>query len=54
MKIKRVLYGQAVYGNKEIQASVNVLKKNAYNLIDGPAVKKLEHKIAYTFGKKYG
>jgi CDP-6-deoxy-D-xylo-4-hexulose-3-dehydrase len=54
MKIKRVLYGQAVYGNKEIQASVNVLKKNSYNLIDGPAVKKLEHKIAYTFGKKYG
>ena len=54
MKKIRVLYGQAVYGRKEINASLQVLKNNSYNLIDGTAVKKLENKIAKLFGKKYG
>ena len=54
MKKIRVLYGQAVYGREEINASLRVLKNNSYNLIDGPAVKKLEIKIAKLFGKKYG
>lgn len=54
MKKIRVLYGQAVYGKKEINSTLKVLKKNSYNLIDGPAVKKLELTIAKLFGKKYG
>jgi CDP-4-dehydro-6-deoxyglucose reductase, E1 len=54
MKKIRVLYGQAVYGREEVNASLQVLKNNSYNLIDGPAVKKLENKIAKLFGKKYG
>ena len=54
MKKIRVLYGQAVYGNKEINSSIKVLKNNSYNLIDGPAVKRLESRVAKIFGKKYG
>ena len=50
----KVYYGKAVYGNKEIQASINVLKNRSYALIDGPSVKELEKKIANSFGKKYG
>ena len=53
MKKIRVLYGQAVYDNTEINAAVKVLKRNSYNLIDGPAVKKLEYRIAKLFGKKF-
>lgn len=53
MKKIRVLYGQAVYDKTEINAAVNVLKRNSYNLIDGPAVKKLESRIAKLFGKKF-
>ena len=30
MKKIRVLYGQAVYDNSEINAAVNVLKRNSY------------------------
>ena len=50
----KIYYGKAVYDNKEIQASVNVLKNKSYALIDGPSVKELERKIAHSFGKKYG
>ena len=50
----KIYYGKAVYGKKEIQASLNVLKKKSLSLIDGPSVKKLENQIAKTFGKKYG
>mgnify|MGYP001391329835 CR=1 FL=1 len=50
----KVYYGKAVYDNKEIQASINVLKNRSYALIDGPSVKELEKKIANSFGKKYG
>tara|TARA_Y100000768_G_scaffold369284_1_gene334027 strand:- start:1355 stop:2566 length:1212 start_codon:yes stop_codon:yes gene_type:complete len=50
----KIYYGKAVYGKKEIQASLNVLKKKSLSLIDGPSVKKLENLIAKTFGKKYG
>ncbi len=50
----KVYYGKAVYGQDEIQASLNVLKKKSLSLIDGPSVKKLENLIAKTFGKKYG
>ncbi len=50
----KVYYVKAVYGQDEIQASLNVLKKKSLSLIDGPSVKKLENLIAKTFGKKYG
>ena len=50
----KIFYGKAVYDNKEINASLSVLNKKSLTLIDGPAVKSLESKIAKLFGKKYG
>ncbi len=50
----KIYYGKAVYDHKEIVAVNKTLKKNSLNLIDGPAVKKLEKKISKIFGKKYG
>ncbi len=50
----KIYYGKAVYGQKEIQASLKVLKNKSLTLIDGPAVKSLESKISKSFGKKYG
>ena len=50
----KIYYGKAVYGKEEIKASLNVLKQKSLSLIDGISVKKLENKIAKTFGKKYG
>ena len=35
----KVYYGKAVYDNKEIIASLNVLKNKSLTLIDGPSVK---------------
>ncbi len=49
----KIYYGKAVYDQKEISASVKVLK-NSMTLIDGPAVKELERKVSKIFGKKYG
>tara|TARA_B110000027_G_C16090943_1_gene288364 strand:- start:100 stop:1290 length:1191 start_codon:yes stop_codon:yes gene_type:complete len=49
----KIYYGKAVYNHKEISASLKVLK-NSLQLIDGPAVKKLEKKVSKIFGKKYG
>ena len=50
----KIYYGKAIYDQKEIQASLKVLKDKSLTLIDGPAVKKLENKISNSFGKKYG
>ncbi len=50
----KIYYGKAVYDQKEIQASINVLKNKSLTLIDGPLVKSLETKISSSFGKKYG
>lgn len=50
----KVLYGKAVYDNREINASIKVLKNKSLNLIDGPSVKSLEKKISKIFGKKFG
>jgi CDP-6-deoxy-D-xylo-4-hexulose-3-dehydrase len=50
----KIYYGKAVYGKQEIDSVINVLKKNSLNLIDGPAVKKIEKKVSKIFGKKYG
>ena len=49
----KIYYGKAVYNHKEISASIKVLK-NSLQLIDGPAVKKLEKNVSKIFGKKYG
>tara|TARA_B100001175_G_scaffold252878_1_gene220414 strand:- start:284 stop:1486 length:1203 start_codon:yes stop_codon:yes gene_type:complete len=50
----KIYYGKAVYDQKEIQASLKVLRNKSLTLIDGPSVKSLESKISKTFGKKYG
>ena len=50
----KIYYGKAIYNQKEIQASLKVLKDKSLTLIDGPAVKNLESKISKLFGKKYG
>ena len=42
----KIYYGKAVYDQKEISASLKVLKNKSLTLIDGPAVKDLENKIA--------
>ena len=52
--MKKIYYGKAVYNNKEINAVINVLRKNSLTLIDGPNVKKLEKIVSRIFGKKYG
>ena len=48
----KIFYGKAVYDNKEINASLSVLKNKSLTLIDGPSVKELEKKISKLFGKK--
>ena len=40
--MEKIYYGKAVYNSKEINAVIEVLKKNSLNLIDGPSVKLLE------------
>ena len=50
----KIYYGKAIYNHKEISAAVRVLKKTNLNLVDGPAVKDLEKKVAKLFGKNYG
>ena len=50
----KIYYGKAIYDNKEILAATKVLRRKSLTLIDGPAVKKFEKKIATLFGKKYG
>ena len=54
MRKEKIYYGKAVYDHKEINAVINVLKKNSLTLIDGKHVKKLEKTVAKIFGKKYG
>ena len=52
--MKKIYYGKAVYGKREIDAVLRVLKNNSLTLIDGPNVKKLEKVVAKLFGTKYG
>ncbi len=52
--MKKIYYGKAVYDNKEINAVLNVLKKQELQLIDGVNVKKLEKNVCKLFGKKFG
>ena len=53
MRKEKIYYGKAVYDHREINAVINVLKKNSLTLIDGKCVKKLEKTVAKIFGKKY-
>lgn len=50
----RVLYAQAVYGQQEIDAVVDVLKNRSHALMTGEAVGQFEERVAELFGKKYG
>ena len=52
--MKKIYYGRAVYGKKEINAVLNVLKNDSLSLIDGKKVKTLEKKISQIFGGKTG
>jgi CDP-4-dehydro-6-deoxyglucose reductase, E1 len=52
--LKRVLYAEAVYGEAEIDAVVNVLRNRRHALMSGPAVREFEGKIASVFGKQTG
>ena len=47
----KIYYGKAVYSQKEILAATKVLKNKSLTLIDGPAVKNIEKKVAKLFGK---
>lgn len=51
---RRVLYAEAVFDDKEIDAVVNVLRNRPHQLMSGPSVLEFEPKIAALFGKKYG
>ena len=48
-----VSYAAAIYGQREIDAVINVLK-NPKKIVAGDAVKKFEKEIAQLFGKNYG
>ena len=40
--MRKVYYGRAVYGKREVNAVIKVLKNESLTLIDGKYVKKLE------------
>lgn len=50
----RVNYAEAIYGEEEIEAVIDVLRNKSLTLMDGPSVKALEEQVAALFGKKYG
>jgi CDP-6-deoxy-D-xylo-4-hexulose-3-dehydrase len=50
----RVLYGQAVYGEEEIRAVVDVLKNQPLSLMAGKQVADFETRIAALFDKRFG
>lgn len=51
---QRVLYAEAVYNEKEIDAVVNVLRTRPHQLMSGPSVSEFESKVSALFGKKFG
>lgn len=51
---KRILYAEAVYDEREIEAVVNVLRSSRHLLMNGPAVREFEGKVAALFGKSVG
>ena len=54
MTLPRVLYAEAVYDEREIDAVVQTLKERRHQLMNGPAVIEFEGRIAALVGKKYG
>jgi CDP-6-deoxy-D-xylo-4-hexulose-3-dehydrase len=50
----RVNYAEAMYGEEEIEAVIDVLRNKSLTLMDGPSVKALEVQVAALFGKNYG
>lgn len=50
----RVLYAEAVYGEEEISAVLNVLKNQSHSLMTSENVLKLESKVSDLFGHSYG
>lgn len=51
---RRIHYGQAVYGEEEIDAAQAVLREQPLRLMDGPAVKQFESRVAALFDKRRG
>jgi CDP-6-deoxy-D-xylo-4-hexulose-3-dehydrase len=51
---RRIYYGQAVYGEAEIQAATAVLQQQPLRLVNGPAVAQFEQRVARLFGKRHG
>ena len=50
----RVFYAQAIYGEEEIEAVLEVLRDRPLTLVGGPAVKEFETRVAELFGKDSG
>ena len=50
----RVFYAQAVYGEEEIDAVVDVLKNRPLELMGGRSVLEFESRVAALFGKEFG
>jgi dTDP-4-amino-4,6-dideoxygalactose transaminase len=51
---KRVLYAEAVYGEAEIEAVIDVLRNRRHALMSGPATKEFEVRVSALFGKAHG
>ncbi len=51
---RRVFYAEAVYGEDEIAAVVDVLRNDSLALMNGRRVKAFEERVAGIFGKKFG
>ena len=52
--MKRVLYAQAVYGQEEIEAVLDVLRNRPLALMTGPSVAEFQKRVAALFGKRHG
>ncbi|MBM4194107.1 MAG: aminotransferase class I/II-fold pyridoxal phosphate-dependent enzyme [Gemmatimonadetes bacterium] len=50
----RVLYAQAVFGEEEIEAVIDVLRNRPLSLMDGESVAEFEGGVAKLFGKRHG
>ena len=51
---RKIYYGQAVYGPEEIEAAATVMREQPLRLMDGPAVRSFERRVAALFGKRHG
>ena len=49
-----ILYAEAVYDERAIEAVVDVLRHRRHALMNGPAVREFETRIAALFGKQHG